>query len=130
MDYCQRITIVSRNGSIEEQRQMAELRQIIKDKLQTATCDTEIQCYWEQRLQDTAEENYVLSEVTLPLSGRQRQIAELLCAHHSIKKIAAQLHISEHTVKKHIQNMKKELQITGSGLDFVYELQKRWKGGN
>jgi DNA-binding NarL/FixJ family response regulator len=129
MDYCQRITIVSRNGSLEEQQRMAELRQLIMEKLQAEACDSGIQCYWEQRLQDASEESSNPVEAQLPLSERQRQIAELLCAHHSIKKIAAQLHISENTVKKHVQNMKKELQITESGLDFVYELQNRWKGG-
>jgi DNA-binding NarL/FixJ family response regulator len=58
------------------------------------------------------------------LSDRQRQIAFMLCEHFSIRRIAAQLFVSENTVKKHIQNLKKALHIEQSGADFVFELTK------
>ncbi|WP_171687462.1 helix-turn-helix transcriptional regulator [Paenibacillus planticolens] len=65
------------------------------------------------------------------LSERQRQIAEMLCNHYSIKRIADELYVSVNTVKKHIQNMKKALGIDASGADFIYTVkQMLQKGGN
>ncbi|RSL35033.1 LuxR family transcriptional regulator [Salibacterium salarium] len=58
------------------------------------------------------------------LSERQRQVAGMLCQHYSVKRIADALFVSENTVKKHIQNMKKTLEIEASGADFVYQLQQ------
>ncbi|MCY9662429.1 LuxR C-terminal-related transcriptional regulator [Paenibacillus chondroitinus] len=58
------------------------------------------------------------------LSERQRQIAEMLCNHYSIKRIAEELYVSVNTVKKHIQNMKKVLNIDVSGADFIYTVKK------
>jgi DNA-binding NarL/FixJ family response regulator len=58
------------------------------------------------------------------LSERQRQVASMLCRHYSVKRIAKALFVSENTVKKHIQNMKKTLGIEASGADFVYQLQQ------
>jgi DNA-binding NarL/FixJ family response regulator len=58
------------------------------------------------------------------LSERQRQIACMLCEHYSVKRIAEELFVSENTVKKHIQNIKKALQIDHSGADFVYTLKQ------
>ncbi|MDQ6421972.1 LuxR C-terminal-related transcriptional regulator [Paenibacillus sp. LHD-117] len=64
------------------------------------------------------------------LSERQQQIAAMLCDHYSIKRIAGELYVSENTVKKHIQNMKKALEIDKSGADFIYVLkQMLQKGG-
>ncbi|MBP1966923.1 helix-turn-helix transcriptional regulator [Paenibacillus aceris] len=64
------------------------------------------------------------------LSDRQRQIAEMLCDHYSIKRIAEELYVSVNTVKKHIQNMKKALNIDVSGADFIYTVkQMLQKGG-
>ncbi|MBD0383540.1 response regulator transcription factor [Paenibacillus sedimenti] len=140
MDYRQRITIVCQTSTEREERVMAELRQLIMDKLQNGADDAAIRCYWEQQLDETAErygqkteEDRIGVDITgqkLPLSERQREIVELLCAHHSVKKIAGLLHISENTVKKHVQNIKRELAIKESGLDFVYELLSKLKGGN
>lgn len=59
------------------------------------------------------------------LSERELEISQMLCANLSVRKIAGRLHISENTVKKHIQNIKKTLGIRVNGLDFVYELQGR-----
>ncbi|WP_159885898.1 helix-turn-helix transcriptional regulator [Paenibacillus puerhi] len=58
------------------------------------------------------------------LSERQREIAFMLCNHYSIKKIASAFYVSENTVKKHIQNIKKALEIEGSGADFIYTLKE------
>jgi len=64
------------------------------------------------------------SLVCAALSERQRQIAEMLCNHYSIKRIASELFVSVNTVKKHIQNMKKALNTDLSGADFIYVLQQ------
>lgn len=58
------------------------------------------------------------------LSERQHQIAVMLCNHYSIKKIANECYVSENTVKKHVQNIKKALEIEGSGADFIYTLKQ------
>lgn len=63
------------------------------------------------------------------LSSRQRQIADMLCAHYSIKRISSELFVSVNTVKKHIQNMKKALKIESSGADFIYLLSRFMQGG-
>ncbi|MGM0884115.1 MAG: response regulator transcription factor [Bacillota bacterium] len=84
---------------------------------------------------DSAEEPEPLPDqaAALPeaLSSRQQQIAAMLCGHYSIKRIAGELYVSENTVKKHIQNMKKALGSDKSGADFIYVLkQMLQKGGN
>ncbi|WP_372630898.1 response regulator transcription factor [Cohnella sp.] len=63
------------------------------------------------------------------LSGRQRQIADMLCAHYSIKRISSELFVSVNTVKKHIQNMKRALRVESSGADFIYLLNRLMQGG-
>ncbi|XID91655.1 response regulator transcription factor [Paenibacillaceae bacterium WGS1546] len=63
------------------------------------------------------------------LSRRQRQIATMLCDHYSIKRIAGELFVSVNTVKKHIQNMKRALEVETSGADFIYELNRLRQGG-
>ncbi|MFC0215814.1 response regulator transcription factor [Paenibacillus chartarius] len=57
------------------------------------------------------------------LSERQRQIAYMLCNHYSIRRIASELYVSENTVKKHMQNMKKALELEHSGAEFIYYLK-------
>ncbi len=59
------------------------------------------------------------------LSERQLQIAILLCQHYSVKRMAEALYVSENTIKKHIQNIKKALELQSSGADFVYELKQK-----
>ncbi|GAB6930870.1 hypothetical protein JCM10914A_48530 [Paenibacillus sp. JCM 10914] len=59
------------------------------------------------------------------LSGRQLEIAEMLCQHYSIKRIASELYISVNTVKKHMQNIKKALNLEQAGGDFVYLLSEK-----
>lgn len=82
---------------------------------------------------DPAEEPLLSHDGAFPatLSNRQQQIAAMLCGHYSIKRIAEELYVSENTVKKHIQNMKKALGSDKSGADFIYVLkQTLQKGGN
>ncbi|MDR6884549.1 helix-turn-helix transcriptional regulator [Bacillus sp. 3255] len=64
------------------------------------------------------------------LSERQRQIADMLCNHYSIKRIADELFVSVNTVKKHIQNMKKALGIEDSGADFIYAVKQMMQRGD
>jgi DNA-binding NarL/FixJ family response regulator len=59
------------------------------------------------------------------LSVRQQEIAMLLSANYSVQKIAKQLFVSENTIRKHIQNIKKILGIHESGIDFIYALRSR-----
>ncbi|MDQ0916528.1 LuxR C-terminal-related transcriptional regulator [Paenibacillus sp. V4I5] len=59
------------------------------------------------------------------LSVRQQEITILLAANYSVQKIAKQLFLSENTVRKHIQNIKKILGIHESGVDFIYALKSR-----
>lgn len=66
----------------------------------------------------------------ISLSERQRQIAEMLCNHYSIKRIADELFVSVNTVKKHIQNMKKALDIEVSGADFIYTVKQMLQKGD
>ncbi|MFD0589254.1 response regulator transcription factor [Paenibacillus sp. GCM10027627] len=58
------------------------------------------------------------------LTERQCKIVQLLIQHYSTKRIADQMYISENTVKKHIQNIKKSLNMTSSGHDFVFEMMR------
>lgn len=58
------------------------------------------------------------------LSERQREIAFMLCDHYSIKRIAGVIYVSENTVKKHVQNIKKALDIKCSGADFIFTLRQ------
>lgn len=59
------------------------------------------------------------------LSGRQLEIAWLLCRHYSSRRIADELYISVNTVKKHIQNIKKTLCMEQVGDDFVFLLAEK-----
>ncbi|MEI7025529.1 response regulator transcription factor [Paenibacillus sp. y28] len=58
------------------------------------------------------------------LSERQREIAIMLCNHYSVRKIAKAFYVSENTVKKHVQNIKKTLEIEDSGADFIFSLKQ------
>lgn len=59
------------------------------------------------------------------LSERQRQVAELLASHHSLKEIAIELGITESAVNKHISALKRVLSASThrqiiAALDFGY----------
>jgi len=60
----------------------------------------------------------------MKLSERQREIAFMLCNYYSIKRIAGVIYVSENTVKKHVQNIKKALGIECSGTDFIFTLRQ------
>lgn len=64
------------------------------------------------------------------LSERQQEIAILLAANYSVQKIAKQLFLSENTIRKHIQNIKKILDIRESGVDFIFALKSRQEEHN
>lgn len=92
-----------------------------------------LECNGAFQEKDSAEEPLSGQDEALPadLSSRQMQIAAMLCEHYSIKRIAGELYVSENTVKKHIQNMKKALGSDKSGADFIYILKQMLKkGGN
>lgn len=79
---------------------------------------------------DACQDKYQAEEpLPAALSDRQQQIAAMLCEHYSIKRIAGELYVSENTVKKHIQNMKKALEIDKSGADFIYVLKQLLQRG-
>ncbi|WP_220685609.1 LuxR C-terminal-related transcriptional regulator [Paenibacillus lautus] len=61
------------------------------------------------------------------LSERQLEIAEMLCQHYSTRRIADELYISVNTVKKHMQNIKKALNLEQAGGDFIYLLSEKLK---
>ncbi|KRE46436.1 helix-turn-helix transcriptional regulator [Paenibacillus sp. Soil522] len=85
-----------------------------------------LECNGACQEKNPAEEPLLGHDAALPapLSNRQQQIAVMLCGHYSIKRIAGELYVSENTVKKHIQNMKKALEIEKSGADFIYVLKQ------
>ncbi|WP_433946643.1 response regulator transcription factor [Paenibacillus sp. SN-8-1] len=128
----QRLIVECLTITPEEQSLMDELRRLIVEKLSSSEGQGSIHIVWEnedhQGVQHSSSQDASASyplENSVPLSLRQREIASLVCSHYSVRKIAATLHISENTVKKHIQNIKKALEISESGPDFVYELQIR-----
>ncbi|MNE30986.1 Bacterial regulatory protein, luxR family [compost metagenome] len=126
----QRLIVESLMRTQEEQSLMDELQRLIVEKLSSSEGQASIHIIWENEVQQAeqqlpphaASESHALAN-QVPLSIRQREIASLVCSHYSVRKIAAALHISENTVKKHIQNIKKTLEINESGPDFIYELQ-------
>ncbi|RUT35895.1 LuxR family transcriptional regulator [Paenibacillus zeisoli] len=125
----QRLIVESLTRTQEEQRMMDELQRMIVEKLRSTEGQASIHIIWENEGQEERPLSSHAASGTnpignaVPLSIRQREIASLVCSHYSVRKIATTLHISENTVKKHIQNIKRVLEITESGPDFVYELQ-------
>lgn len=104
---------------------MAELQQLIIDKLTVMDGHAVVTFSWESRVDAEQGQRTNVEPVRHSLSGRQFEIAMLLCKHHSIRKIASLLHITENTVKKHIQNIKHAYGLRSAGLDFLYELQSK-----
>src|SRR6476469_904915 len=47
-----------------------------------------------------------------PLTGRQRQLVSLIAAGLTNRQIARQLGLSEHTVRKHVENILQRLQVS------------------
>ena len=104
---------------------MAELQQLIMDRLAIMNAHAVVTFSWENRVEAAREQGTIAEPARHTLSGRQLEIALLLCKHQSIRKIAGQLHITENTVKKHIQNIKRAYGLHATGLDFLYELQSK-----
>ncbi|WP_410513162.1 LuxR C-terminal-related transcriptional regulator [Paenibacillus sp. BR2-3] len=78
----------------------------------------------EKNIQELSEDTK--GDILYPeLSTRQQEIAVLLASNYSVQKIANQLYISENTVRKHVQNIKKLLGIHASGVDLIYALKGR-----
>lgn len=105
---------------------MAELQQMVIDKLTELDSHTVVTLSWEKGREagwDAGMPDIADGVQQHTLSGRQLEIAMLLFRHFSIRKIANELHISENTVKKHIQNIKRMYGLRSTGLDFLYELQ-------
>jgi Response regulator containing a CheY-like receiver domain and an HTH DNA-binding domain len=107
---------------------MAELQQLIIDKLTVMDGHAIVTFSWESGTAEEQGQKQYAEPGRHTLSGRQLEIALLLCKHHSIRKIASQLHITDNTVKKHIQNIKRAYRLRSTGLDFLYELQNRLNG--
>lgn len=60
------------------------------------------------------------------LSNREREILQLIAAGYSTKSIAAQLHISEHTVAEHAHTILKKLDAKNRAEAVAIALRKHW----
>ncbi|WP_334073905.1 MULTISPECIES: response regulator transcription factor [Paenibacillus] len=132
-----RLTVASSAENDREREALAELHSLIMNRVvQMNICDS---------VQVTLEYVAVASEIPpaapeasgsqtrerpkpSALSGRQLEIAERLCRHYSIRRIAEELYISVNTVKKHVQNIKKALCLEHAGDDFVFLLAEKLEG--
>ncbi|GAB7053554.1 MULTISPECIES: LuxR C-terminal-related transcriptional regulator [Paenibacillus] len=127
-----RLTIDSSSKDDQDRAKLSELHQIVVDQVIRLEMKEYVKVTLEYvgagRIMQSAErpndEESVESLDMTALSQRQQQIAEMLCNHYSIKRIADELYISVNTVKKHIQNMKKALDIDSAGADFLYTLKQ------
>jgi DNA-binding NarL/FixJ family response regulator len=102
-----------------------EARRLLLDWMTGKGAEWRAKLLWEVDAaeQDLPEKPYVPELAFSRLSDRQEEIARLLCENYSVKRIADKLYISENTVKKHIQNLKKTLSVDGNGPDFIFELR-------
>ncbi len=107
----------------KDQAVISEFNHQVLTVLSQVQLSEPIKMYWVSEAEVDSRAAAQASE--LPLSKRQWEIAVLLCKHYSVKRIADSLYISENTVKKHIQNIKKTLEIDASGADFLYQLYER-----
>ncbi|MEK3788978.1 response regulator transcription factor [Paenibacillus sp. FSL K6-1230] len=130
------LTVASSAGNEREREELAELHSIIMNWVIQMNIRDCIQVKMEYEAVD--QEALPVATTTrnpqstgpvesVVLSGRQLEIAELLCRHYSIRRIAEELYISVNTVKKHIQNIKKTLCIEQTGGDFVFLLAEKLK---
>lgn len=127
-----RLTIDSHVKDEREHAKLAELHQMVVSHVMSLDLRECVKVTMEYDLAATAESADSTDDDALvwtALSERQRQIAKMLCHHYSVKRIADELYVSVNTVKKHIQNMKKALNLELSGADFIYALQQMMKQG-
>lgn len=122
-----RLTIDSSIKDEKERAKLAELHQFVVSQVMSLDIRECVKVTMEYdllaaaELQDAGDDH--ASDWGM-LSERQRQIAKMLCHHYSIKRIADELFVSVNTVKKHIQNMKKALNLELSGANFIYQLEQ------
>ncbi|WP_018885497.1 response regulator transcription factor [Paenibacillus massiliensis] len=130
------LTVASSAGNEREREELAELHSIIMNWVIQMNIRDCIQVKMEYEAVDqealpvaatTRNPQSTGPAESVVLSGRQLEIAELLCRHYSIRRIAEELYISVNTVKKHIQNIKKTLCIEQTGGDFVFLLAEKLK---
>ncbi|GED31456.1 helix-turn-helix transcriptional regulator [Brevibacillus centrosporus] len=127
-----RLTIDSNLKDEQERAKLAELHQFVVSHIMSLEFQEGVKVTMEYGSQaESGQED--LDEADGQewgsLSDRQRQIARMLCQHYSIKRIAEELYVSVNTVKKHIQNVKKTLNIEASGADFTYALEQMLQRG-
>lgn len=103
-----RLTIDSSSKDDQDRAKLSELHQIVVDQVIRLEMKEYVKVTLEYvgagRIMQSAErpndEESVESLDMTALSQRQQQIAEMLCNHYSIKRIADELYISVNTVKK------------------------------
>jgi DNA-binding NarL/FixJ family response regulator len=125
-----RLTIDSSVCTEQEREILASLHSLIVKEVSTMKLSEHVKVLLEMDPADTkvysgleysGHEEHSISK----LSKRQRQVVDMLYNHYSVKRIASELFVSENTVKKHIQNIKKTLKIEQSGSDFIYVLKNK-----
>lgn len=77
-------------------------------------------------LRHTALPEKTHSKASFNLSSREEEILESLVKGHNYVKIAESLFISPHTVRRHIQNIYKKLQITSKAEAIHFAHRNRW----
>ena len=61
-----------------------------------------------------------------PLSDREMEVLEMLCEGHNYATVAEQLFISGHTVRAHIKNIYRKLQVSSRAEAVSKALKNRW----
>lgn len=125
-----RLTIDSSVSTKEETELMNSLHNLIVNEVLIMNLSERVKVLLEvdpTALKAEPTEDYPEQE-QLPisrLSQRQQQVVALLCNHYSVKRISSELFLSDNTVKKHIQNIKRVLGIEQSGAEFIYLLKNK-----
>jgi two-component system, NarL family, nitrate/nitrite response regulator NarL len=78
------------------------------------------------RLLEEFRQGGARSTPDVDLTPREREILELVAAHHSNKEIAARLVISEFTVKNHLKNILSKLNVRSRGQAAAYSMARGW----
>lgn len=125
-----RLTIDSSVSTKEETEMINSLHCLIVNEVSTMNMSGRVQILLEVdptsvKDQPTADYPELEQQPISKLSQRQQQVVAMLCNHYSVKRISSELFLSDNTVKKHIQNIKKVLGMEQSGSDFIYMLKKK-----
>jgi DNA-binding NarL/FixJ family response regulator len=122
----QKIELVCYITNDQEKAEILAFQQQLLEQIAHMELYVPIKVYMEKELHDpllkTPTPEGEAKALSL-LSKRELEVMALLCDNYSIKKMALTLHISEHTVKKHIQNMKQKLGLEASGMELVFQLK-------